>query len=191
MALVGYPANLIKELKIILPDPSDTFTKRKMEIDEQKARVVQAVVGLGIFPKSTIYKEFYDMTDEEIEHLQTELEKEQEEQVQKEIQQQADAAAAGAPQDQQTKDQDMERDQAGKDMDMARSEGEKQSDFDREKELQKMKPSSKKEEVDIRLINTLHKVKQKIIQENTGNRERLASIDRVITRNIKKRQKNS
>tara|TARA_R110002020_G_scaffold389294_1_gene599984 strand:+ start:8134 stop:10032 length:1899 start_codon:yes stop_codon:yes gene_type:complete len=191
LALVGYPAKLVKEVKILLPDPSDTFTKRKMEIDEQKARVVQAVVGLGIFPKSTIYKEFYDMTDEEIEQLQTELEQEQDEMAQKEIEQQAQAAAAGAPQDQQTKDQDMERDQAGKDMDTARGEGEKQSDFERQRELEKMKQKPQKEEVNTRLINTLTKVKQKIIQENQGDEQRLASIDRVITRNIRKRQKNS
>ena len=191
LALVGYPAKLVKGVKILLPDPSDTFTKRKMEIDEQKARVVQAVVGLGIFPKSTIYKEFYDMTDEEIEHLQTELEKEQDEQAQKEMEQQAQMGAASAGQDQEGKDSDMDREQAGKDMDMARSEGEKEADHDRQKELQKMKPASKREEVDVRLVDTLNKVKQKIIHENRGNPERLASIDRVITRNIKKRQKNS
>ena len=47
-----------------------------MEIDEQKARVVQAVIGTGLFPKSVIYKEFYDMTDQEIQNMKDEMKEE-------------------------------------------------------------------------------------------------------------------
>ena len=179
LALVGYPASLVKAVRIQLPDPSDTFTKRKMEIDEQKARVVQAVVATGLFPKSTIYKEFYDMTDQEIQHTMEELKKEQEEMQEQE---QAQAAAAGGM-DQAGSDQDMEREQAGKDMDAARDEGGKQSDHDRAKELQK------KESVDLRIRGTLNKLKRKIITESGDTASRLLSVERVIKRNCKKPQK--
>lgn len=180
MALVGYPANLIKELKIILPDPSDTFTKRKMEIDEQKARVIQAVVGTGLFPKSTIYKEFYDMTDQEIEHTMDELKKEKEEEA-------ADNAAAMQGQEemgQEGKDQDMDREQQGKDADAGRDEGGKQADHERQMEVEKKKP--KKES-----IAFLNRLKNRIIAESGTGHKKLASLERIITRNVRNQQKNS
>lgn len=77
LKMKGYPQSLINALEVNLPDPSDIFTKRKMEIDEQKARVVQAVVGTGLFPTETIYKEYYEMTDAEIEQVKEKLKKEQ------------------------------------------------------------------------------------------------------------------
>ena len=46
----------IQELKIKLPAPSDMALKRMLDTDEQKARVVQAVKGLGIFWLSTLIK---------------------------------------------------------------------------------------------------------------------------------------
>ena len=82
LALLGYPTTLIKNLEIHLPDPSDIFTKRKLEIDEAKARVVQAVVGTGLFPTETIYKELYDMTDQEISVTKRKLQEEQREKAQ-------------------------------------------------------------------------------------------------------------
>jgi|TARA_Y100000310_G_scaffold58497_1_gene53805 hypothetical protein len=179
LALVGYPASLIKGIRIQLPDPSDTFTKRKMEIDEQKARVVQAVVATGLFPTSTIYKEFYDMTDQEIQHTKDELKKEQEEAQAQEEQQ----AGAAAGMDQAGADQDMERDQAGKDMDAARDEGGKQADHDRAKELQK-------ETVHTRLVSTLNTLKRRIISESGDKKSKLLSLERIINRNAENHQKN-
>ena len=175
LAIVGYPVSLVKPLKIILPDPSDTFTKRKMEIDEQKARVVQAVIGLGLFPKSTIYKEFYDMTDQEIEQIKEELEEEQEEAAQKE----QEAATQQQGMDQQGSDQDMERDQMGADADAARDEGSNQSDHERQMEVEKAKP--KKEE---KLLNTLNRLKKQIVEGKEDRNRKLSSIDRIITRNM-------
>lgn len=183
MALVGYPANLIKDLKIILPDPSDTFTKRKMEIDEQKARVIQAVVGTGLFPKSTIYKEFYDMTDQEIAHTLDELKKEKEEEAATEaatMQGQEDMAQGG-------KDQDMDREQAGKDGDAARDEGGSQADHERQMEVEKAKPKKIKKES----IALLNKLKNKIIAESGSGDKKLASLERIIVRNVLNEQKNS
>jgi hypothetical protein len=182
LALVGYPASLIKNVRIQLPDPSDVFTKRKMEIDEQKARVVQAVVGLGLFPTSTIYKEFYDMTDQEIAHTKEELAEEQEEAAAKEAEQ-----AAAQMQDQEGiaqggKDQDMDRDQQGKDADAARDEGAAQSDHERQMEVEKKKP--KKESIDHDLVKTLTKLKRKILTESGEGSSKIASIDRIISRNV-------
>ena len=59
--------------------------------------MVQAVVGTGLFPTETIYKELYDMTDQEIEETKNKLEKEQQEQQEKAQDQQAAEQAAGVP----------------------------------------------------------------------------------------------
>jgi len=175
LAIVGYPVSLITSTHIALPDPSDTFTKRKMEIDEQKARVIQAVVGTGLFPKKTIYKEFYDMTDQEIEQTMEELKREKEEAAAQEMA--ANQQSVGL--DQASKDQDMTRQQAGADADAARDEGGNQADHERQMEVEKAKP--KKEEI---IIPTLNRLRRKI-SEGTGDYEnRLSSIDRIIKRNI-------
>ena len=97
LRLKEFPRALINDMKIHLPDPSDIFTKRKLEIDEAKARVVQAVVGTGLFPTETIYKDLYDMTDQEIEVTKEKLEKEQQENAQKAQDQEAAQNAAMSP----------------------------------------------------------------------------------------------
>jgi hypothetical protein len=80
LRLKEFPLSLINSLRIHLPDPSDMYTKRKLDIDEQKTRVVQAVKGLQLFPSDTIYKEYYDMSDEEIDKIKEELDRELEKQ---------------------------------------------------------------------------------------------------------------
>jgi len=92
LQLKGYPNFIIEALKIELPDSSDMFTKRKIEVDEAKARVVQAVLGTGLFPVDTIYKEYYNLTDSDIEQLKNQLDKEAEEEAMKQQQQAAQAA---------------------------------------------------------------------------------------------------
>ena len=79
LQLRGFPPILIKNLRIQLPEPSDMSAKRKLDIDEQKTRVIAAVQQLGLFSKSEIYKEYYDMTPEEIERMKRELEQDMEE----------------------------------------------------------------------------------------------------------------
>ena len=181
LALVGFPAHLIKEVKIQLPDCSDVFTKRKMEIDEQKARVVQAVVGLQLFPKETIYKEFYDMTDQEIEHTMELMKSEKEEAAADEQSQ----MQGGEDMAQKGKDQDMDRDQQGKDADAARDEGGKQADHERGMEAEKAKPKAKKESIDSENLSTLMRLKQQIIDESGPESKRLDAIERIISRNVK------
>ena len=77
LMLKGFPTTLINKLKIKLPAPSDMALKRMLDTDEQKARVVQAVKGLGIFPIEKIYKHYYQMSDSEIEETKKGLEEDQ------------------------------------------------------------------------------------------------------------------
>ena len=79
LTIRGMPQHLVNELKIKLPDPSDIFTKRKLEIDEAKARVVAAILGTGLFPREVIYKEYFELDDLEIEEYQEKLKLEAEE----------------------------------------------------------------------------------------------------------------
>lgn len=106
LQLRGFPASLIKKLKIRLPEPSDMSAKRKLDIDEQKTRVIQAVQQLQLFSKDEIYKEYYDMTPEEITLMKAAMEKQKEEdmaQKQQEMEMEASigggegADAPGAP----------------------------------------------------------------------------------------------
>ena len=92
LQLKGFPAALIKKLKISLPEPSDMSAKRKLDIDEQKTRVIQAVQQLGLFSTASIYREFYDMTEEEIARMKSEMEEQQ----QKDTEQQQEQAATMA-----------------------------------------------------------------------------------------------
>jgi len=89
LQLKNYPPSLIKDIKIKLPDPSDMFAKRKLDLDEQKTRVIQAVKGLGLFSNKTIYKEYYDMSEEEIDRELEDLEEEAQEAAAKQMEQQA------------------------------------------------------------------------------------------------------
>jgi hypothetical protein len=75
LLIKGYPALTVSKLKIKLPEPSDLSAKRQLDIDEQKARLVQAVKGLNIFPLDYIYKNYYQMNDNEVEDIRKKLEK--------------------------------------------------------------------------------------------------------------------
>lgn len=92
LQLRGYPASMIKGLKIRLPEPSDMSEKRKLDVNEQKTRVVQAVQGLNLFSKEALYKEFYDMTPQEVKRMKSQMDQEQ----QQDQQAQGDQGAAGA-----------------------------------------------------------------------------------------------
>lgn len=73
LMLKKYPADVIEDLKIKLPAPSDMARKRQLDLDESKARVVQAVKGLQIFPMEWIYKNYYQLNDDEIEDIKSKL----------------------------------------------------------------------------------------------------------------------
>ena len=86
----GFPSFIVSKLKIKLPEPSDMSAKRQLDIDEQKARVVQAVKGLNIFPLEYIYKQYYQLNQDEIDELQDKLEEQSKDPV-------MGAIAAGMP----------------------------------------------------------------------------------------------
>jgi len=96
LQLRGFPPSLITKLRVQLPEPSDMSAKRKLDIDEQKTRVIQAVQQLGLFSQEEIYKEYYDMTEEEIRMMKDQIKKDQEDQ--REQTQLNDAAASLTPQ---------------------------------------------------------------------------------------------
>jgi len=77
LMLRGYPSTLIDSVKVRLPAPSDMAIKRYLETDEQKTRVVQAVKGLGIFPMKKIYKDYYQLSDDEISSIEEGLKQDQ------------------------------------------------------------------------------------------------------------------
>jgi len=74
LMLKGFPSILVDKIKIKLPAPSDMALKRMLDTDEQKARVVQAVKGLAIFPMEKIYQDYYQMSDNEIQEVKKGLE---------------------------------------------------------------------------------------------------------------------
>jgi hypothetical protein len=74
LELRKFPKSLINPIKIKLAPPSDLSEKRKLELAEQKSRVVQAVKGLELFSDEYIYKNYYQLNDMEIEQLKNELE---------------------------------------------------------------------------------------------------------------------
>ncbi len=76
LMLKGFPKVLISELKIKLPAPSDMALKRQLDIDLAKSQVVMQTLQLGIFPKEKIYKDYYQLSDTEIEELKEQLGKE-------------------------------------------------------------------------------------------------------------------
>jgi hypothetical protein len=76
LVLKGYPPLLIKKLKIRLPEPSDMSAKRKLDLDQQKAQVIQAVVGLDLFSKEEILRQYYDFDESEIKRIMDDKKKE-------------------------------------------------------------------------------------------------------------------
>jgi len=52
------------------------FTKRKLDIDDAKIRIIQTVTATGLFPKDHIYKEYYDMSEGQVKEIKQLLEKE-------------------------------------------------------------------------------------------------------------------
>ena len=94
LILKGIEERYIKDLVVTLPDPSDLFAKRRLELESMKSGVSMSVVQTGLFSNKYIYKNFYEMNDAEI----SELEKELEEQNKKAAQQMANnQQMGGAP----------------------------------------------------------------------------------------------
>ena len=74
LALRGYPKEMIKAVDVSLCPPSDLQEKRRLELDEQKTRVVQAVKGLEMFPDDYIYENYFHMNEDEIKEIKDKME---------------------------------------------------------------------------------------------------------------------
>lgn len=99
LLMIGADPELVERLKIELPDPSDLITKRKLDVEEQRARVVQTVQQLAMFTTEDILMSFYGMSEEEAAEQAAkaqELEQEKKEQ-ELEMQMASMAAMGGAP----------------------------------------------------------------------------------------------
>lgn len=81
LKIKGWPLSVIKKVRIDLPEPSDMYIKRRLDVDEQKARTVQAVIGMQLFPMEKIYKDYYNMTDAEIDQIKEGLKNDQQDEV--------------------------------------------------------------------------------------------------------------
>tara|TARA_R110000824_G_scaffold351071_1_gene537984 strand:+ start:12383 stop:14155 length:1773 start_codon:yes stop_codon:yes gene_type:complete len=79
LAMKNFPISLINELRIELPDPSDRYTKRKLEIDSARLAIIQTVTQTQLFPKDYIYQEYYDMSEGEIQVVKEQLKQEAQE----------------------------------------------------------------------------------------------------------------
>tara|TARA_R110000850_G_scaffold203687_5_gene330011 strand:+ start:1 stop:924 length:924 start_codon:yes stop_codon:yes gene_type:complete len=175
LALMGYPVGAIKSLQIILPEASDISIKRKLEIDEAKTRTVQAILGTELFPKKTIYKEFYDMNDQQIEEVMLDMEEEQAQAAEKEQEKAMDQAQL----DQKGADQDSEREEGEKSADFSRDQSAASAEHSRNKELSQ---KQQKESVNNRLIETLLKVKSKMLARGEIAESKIKSINRTISK---------
>lgn len=82
LMLVGLPKTLINNVEIRLTSPSDMFEKRRLEVDEQKVRIVQAVKGLMLFDDEYLYKTYFSMTDAEVSDMKERMKTQMEEQPQ-------------------------------------------------------------------------------------------------------------
>tara|TARA_R110001583_G_scaffold34637_1_gene115981 strand:+ start:1378 stop:3027 length:1650 start_codon:yes stop_codon:yes gene_type:complete len=98
LTLRGFDKNLTNAVEVLLCPPSDLQEKRRLELDEMKTRVVQAVKGLEMFPPEYIYENYFQMNENEIKQIEDRMSEIQEEQAEAEMQQmQAQQEAMGVP----------------------------------------------------------------------------------------------
>ena len=97
LQLKGFPASLIKKLRIKLPEPSDMSAKRKLDLDQAKIAVISQVKNLQLLPTKQIYMEYFDMTEEEANRTIQEMKDELAEMAAQQPQAQVSSGAAAAP----------------------------------------------------------------------------------------------
>ena len=113
LQLRGFPASIIEELRIRLPEPSDMFAKRKLDLDMLKTQVIGAVQALQLFPKEQLYKEYYNYTDAEIAEIEQKIGEDQEKEAEKMQMAGGPAPAEGGPATTEGAEQDTVQDAGG------------------------------------------------------------------------------
>jgi len=82
LLLKGWGSVSVKDLEILLTAPSDMHEKRRMELDEQKIRIVAGVKGLMMFDDDYIYKTYFNLSDSEIAEMKKKVEEDMQKQQQ-------------------------------------------------------------------------------------------------------------
>jgi len=88
LTLRGFDKNVINSVEVTLCPPSDLQEKRRLELDEMKTRVVQAVKGLELFPDDYIYEHYFQMNENEIKEVKDVMQAVKDEAMQAEMEQQ-------------------------------------------------------------------------------------------------------
>ena len=88
LTLRKFDKNLINAVEVTLCPPSDLQEKRRLELDEMKTRVVQAVKGLELFTDDYIYSNYFQMNESEIKEMKSKMKEVREEQMQEQAEQQ-------------------------------------------------------------------------------------------------------
>ena len=115
------------------------------------------------------------MNDQQIEEVMLDMEEEQAQAAEKEQEKAMDQAQL----DQQGADQDSEREEGEKSADFGRDQSAASADHDRTKELAQ---KQQKESVNNRLIETLLKVKSKMLARGEIAESKIKSINRTISK---------
>jgi len=77
LTLRKFDKNLINAVEVTLCPPSDLQEKRRLELDEMKTRVVQAVKGLELFTDDYIYSNYFQMNEVREEQMQEQAEQQE------------------------------------------------------------------------------------------------------------------
>lgn len=96
LKLKGYPMAVIRSVSIRLQPPSDMHEKRRLELDQAKLMVVSQMQGLQLFDDEYIYKEYFGMSDSEINEMVARMKKRAEQEAAEQAAQQEAAMGGGA-----------------------------------------------------------------------------------------------
>ena len=110
LILKQFPTKSLKDFTVTLNPPSDIYEKRRLELDDAKIRVVQAVKGLDLFSDEYIYQTYFNLTDDEIVEMEKKRKEERDkiQQEQMEVQQQQMEQDAQMQQQQMAQGQQMQ-----------------------------------------------------------------------------------
>lgn len=181
LAIKGFPQSIINALRISLPDPSDMYTKRRLDVDGQKAQVVQSVTmlqvgGKPLFSRKYVYKEYYDMSDNEIDDMNNEIDSDMEEMAQNPMAAGMGGMPGAPPMP------GMPPAPGGPPVSGPPENGEENTPPQQDngpESRENIPPTAKKEEV----LKTLGKLRRVALLE--GNRNKIKAINRIIAKSKK------
>ena len=81
LMLRGYPKTIVNEFEIKLNSPKNAEEHEKLELEEARARAMQAYKGLEMFPDEWLMKRFFGLNNDEIEEIKSQMKSQMEEQM--------------------------------------------------------------------------------------------------------------